>query len=180
MLGCISFCWHDWCDFPVSRALIRSFMSNNIREFYISPICSAGVSFSKTQPISFSVPWWNCGRYWSLLILQSWLERSFLLISWPLTLAGPHTWQCQPTDWKISMKTLSDLRCEDNWRYLEHLPWLWIHYFDSKKISSFCKYIHLYIWSQWELGLWWQGREEKRTCKQFAYTAWHCTGSYFA
>ena len=66
----------------------------------------------KHNPISFSIPRWNCGRYWSLLILQSWLERSFLVISWPLTLAGPHTWQSMAAlDWKISMKTLSDLRC---------------------------------------------------------------------
>ena len=57
-LGCISFCWHEWCDFPVSRALIRSFMSNNIRGFHISQLCSARRFFTEAQPeISLCLLW---------------------------------------------------------------------------------------------------------------------------
>ena len=78
----------------------------------------------KLNPISFSVPWWNCGRYWSLLILQSWLERSLLVKYWPSTLTGPHTWQWHrdvTTVWcgvatlagKNCLRTLSDLRSGD-------------------------------------------------------------------
>ena len=96
-----------------------------------------GFPWVKLNPISFSLPWWNCGRYWSSLILQSWLERSLLVKYWPSTLTGPHTWQWHrdvTTVWcgNSSWEKLSEnfIRAEI-WGYLEHLPWRGIHYFDS-------------------------------------------------
>ena len=98
-----------------------------------------GFPWVKLNPISFSVPWWNCGRYWSLLIFQSWLERSLLTphsssdiltldLDWTghLTMAASQRWG--NSGWE---KLSENFIRSEIWGYLEHLPWRGIHYFDS-------------------------------------------------
>ena len=107
-----------------------------------------GFPWVKLNPILFSLPWWNCGRYWSSLILQSWLERSVLVRYWPSTLTGPHTWQWPPDNCLTEVKIIWELY-QILWGYLEHSLYqgrtgnslFWF-------LENIQFLVNIYIWSQ--------------------------------